>query len=68
LPELFTEHVSGWSPNMVITSLDEPTEAVADREDALSDVNVQVDALDVFGNEAFVEHWGVLRAAGDVGR
>lgn len=68
MPELFTEHVSGWSPNMLITSLDELTGAVADREDALSDVNLQVDALDVFGSKAFVEYWGVLRAAGDVGR
>ena len=56
LPELFTEAVSGWSPNMLVTSLDELTEVVADREDALSDVNVQVDALDVFGNKGFVEY------------
>jgi ketosteroid isomerase-like protein len=56
LPEMFTEDVSGWSPNMLVTSLDELTEAVADREDSLSDVNVQVDALDVFGNKGFVEY------------
>jgi len=34
LPELFTEAVSGWSPNLLVTSLDELTEAIADREDA----------------------------------
>ncbi len=56
LPELFTEEVSGWSPNMLVASLADLTEVVADREDALSDVNVQVDALDVFGHKGFVEY------------
>jgi hypothetical protein len=56
LPELFTEQVSGWSPNLIVSSLDEPAEAIADREDAVPDVNLQVDALDVFGNKGFVEY------------
>ncbi|MGB0091869.1 MAG: nuclear transport factor 2 family protein [Solirubrobacteraceae bacterium] len=56
LPDLFTEEVSGWSPNMLVASRDELTETVADREDALSDLNLQVDALDVFGNKGFVEY------------
>ncbi len=56
LPELFTEGVSGWSPNMLVTSRNELTETVADREESLSDVSVQVDALDVFGNKGFVEY------------
>lgn len=29
LPELFTADVSGWSPNMLVTSLDGLTEVVA---------------------------------------
>jgi len=41
LPELFTEDVSGWSPNMLVGSRADLTEVVADREDALSDVNLQ---------------------------
>jgi SnoaL-like polyketide cyclase len=56
LPDLFTEDVSGWSPNMLVASRADLTEVVADREDALSDVNVQVDALDVFGSKGFVEY------------
>lgn len=56
LPELFTEQVSGWSPNLMVGSLEELAEAIADREDAVSDVNLQVDALDVFGNKGFVEY------------
>ena len=56
LPELFTGDVSGWSPNMLVTSLDELTEAVAYRAGSLSDVTIQVNALDVFGNKGFVEY------------
>jgi ketosteroid isomerase-like protein len=56
LPEMFTSDVSGWSPNMLVSSLDELTEVVADREDALSNVSIQVDSLDVFGNKGFMEY------------
>jgi hypothetical protein len=33
LPELFTTDVSGWSPNLLVGSLDELTEVIGDRED-----------------------------------
>ena len=56
LPELFTEDVSGWSPNLLVSSLAELSEAVADREDSLSDVALQVDALDITGNKGFMEY------------
>jgi ketosteroid isomerase-like protein len=56
LPELFAQDVSGWSPNMLVTSLDELTETVADREDALTDVDLEVGSLDVYGNKGFVEY------------
>jgi hypothetical protein len=56
LPELFTRDVTGWSPNMMIGSLDELTETVADREDALSDVSLEINSLDIFGNKGFVEY------------
>ena len=56
LPELFTADVSGWSPNMLVTSLDELTEVVASRETSLSDVTVHVDALDVVGNKGYIEY------------
>jgi ketosteroid isomerase-like protein len=56
LPELFTADVSGWSPNMLVTSLDELTEVVASREAALSEVTVNIDALDVVGNKGYMEY------------
>jgi SnoaL-like domain len=56
LPEFFTADVSGWGPNMLVRSLDELTETVASREDALSDVGIEIDSLDVFGNKGFVEY------------
>ena len=56
LPELFTDDVSGWSPNMLVDSLDELIETVADREDALTDVDVEINSLDVFGNKGYVEY------------
>jgi hypothetical protein len=56
LPDLFTEDVSGWSPNMLVSSLAELTDFVGYREGALSDVAVQVDSLDVLANKGFVEY------------
>ena len=56
LPDAFTADVSGWSPNMHVSSLDELTEIVAYRENALSDLAIQVDGLDVVGNKGFMEY------------
>ena len=56
LPELFTADVSGWSPNMLVSSLDELKETVASREEALSDVAIEINSLDVLGNKGFVEY------------
>lgn len=56
LPEVFTADVSGWSPNMLVASLRELSEVVGEREEALSDVSVQVDGLDVTGDKGFVEY------------
>jgi ketosteroid isomerase-like protein len=56
LPKLFTDDVSGWGPHMLVSSLDELKETVASREDALSDVGIQIDSLDVVGNKGFVEY------------
>ena len=39
LPELFTDDVSGWSPNMLVTSRDELAEVVAERDESLSNVS-----------------------------
>lgn len=56
LPEVFTEDVSGWSPNMLVTSLDELSTVVADRDESLSDVSVRIDGLDVAGDKGFAEY------------
>jgi hypothetical protein len=55
LPELFTDDVSGWSPNMLVTSRDELAEVVAEREASLSNVSVNIDALDSVGNKGYAE-------------
>jgi hypothetical protein len=56
LPELFAEDVSGWSPNMLVRSLDELSEVVAERDGSISDLSIQVDALDIAGNKGLVEY------------
>ena len=56
LPELFTKDVSGWSPNMLVSSLGELTEAVGARDESLSDVSILVHGVDVVGNRAYAEY------------
>jgi ketosteroid isomerase-like protein len=56
LSEFFADDVSGWSPNMLVSSLNELTEVVASRDDSLSDVSVAVQAVDAAGNKAFAEY------------
>ena len=52
---LFTDDVSGWSPNMSVNSLAELSEVVQSRDDSLSDVSVAVQGVDAGGNKAFAE-------------
>ncbi len=56
LPEFFTEDVSAWSPNMLVSSIDELAEVVKERDASLSDVSLQIDALDVVGNKGYAEY------------
>src|SRR5215510_500239 len=56
LPDLFTEDVSGWSPNMLVASRAELAEVVAERDASLSDVSLTVDILDVIGNKGYAEY------------
>jgi hypothetical protein len=55
LAELFTDDVSGWSPNMLVNSLEELSEVVQSRDDSLSNVSVAVQGVDAAGNKAFAE-------------
>ena len=41
LPELFADDVSGWSPNMLVTSRGELAEVVAERDASLSNVSLE---------------------------
>ena len=55
LGEIFTNDVTVWTPNMFAESLDELAENLSFREQAFSDVDIQIDALDVFANKGFAE-------------
>ena len=56
LPELFSDDVSGWSPNMLVASRGELAEVVAEREASFSNMSVKIDALDVVGNKGYAEY------------
>jgi hypothetical protein len=56
LPELFTDDVSGWSPNLLVSSLAELTDAVGARDESLSDVSILIHGVDVVGNRAYAEY------------
>ena len=56
LRELFTDDVSGWSPILLVSSLDELAERIADREEALSDVAVEIDAPRCLREQGFAEY------------
>jgi ketosteroid isomerase-like protein len=56
LPQLFTDDVSGWSPNMHVTSRGELAEVVAERDESLSNVSVKIDTVDVVGNKGYAEY------------
>jgi hypothetical protein len=55
LGELFDDDVTVWSPNLFAVGLTDLAENLAFRENAFSDVDIQVDALDVFANKGFAE-------------
>jgi predicted ester cyclase len=55
LGDLFTEDVVGWSPIMSVSSREELSKAFGEREDALSDIVLDIDAIDVIGEKAIAE-------------
>ena len=56
LAELFTEDVSGWSPNMLVASRDELAEVVAERETSISNMSLEIDVVDIVGNKGYAEY------------
>ena len=55
LGELFDDDVTVWSPNLFVVGLADLAENLTVRENAFSDVDIQIDALDVFANKGFAE-------------
>ena len=55
LSELFHDDVTVWSPNLLAVGLADLAENLAFREKAFSDVDIQIDALDIFANKGFAE-------------
>jgi ketosteroid isomerase-like protein len=55
LDELFSDDVTVWSPNLFVVGLADLAENLAFRENAFSDVDIQINALDVFANKGFAE-------------
>ncbi len=55
LSELFADNVTVWSPNMLAIGLKDLAENLDAREDAFSNVAIQFDSLDIFGNRGLVE-------------
>ena len=55
LGELFAGDVTVWSPNLLAVGLADLAENLAFREAAFSDVAVQFDSLDIFGNRGLAE-------------
>jgi ketosteroid isomerase-like protein len=58
LAEIFTEDVTGWSPNMLVVSRDELAAELAERDDALTNVSIEIDTMDAHDGRAAAE-WRV---------
>ena len=52
---LFTDAVVGWSPALNVSSLDELTKTLAERDDALSNVTIDIRTLHSGGNRLVAE-------------
>jgi ketosteroid isomerase-like protein len=53
--ELYADDVQGWSPTMTVTSAAELAVELEDRQDAFSDIDLDVTPLDVGDDQACVE-------------
>ena len=55
LDQLLTDDATVWTPNMLAVGLSDLQANLAFRESAFSDVDIQFDTLDVFGNRGLAE-------------
>ena len=58
IADLVTADVTGWSPNLFVTSRDDLLAALEERDESFSGIEVEVRALDHVGDKAFAE-WHV---------
>jgi ketosteroid isomerase-like protein len=58
MADLVTSDVTGWSPNLFVTSRDDLLAALGNREDAFTGIDVRIRALDQVGDKAIAE-WHV---------
>lgn len=55
LGSLFTDDVTVWSPNLLAVGLEDLAANLAYREASFSDVDIQFDTVDAFGNKGLAE-------------
>ena len=55
LAELFTDKATVWSPNILAEGLEDRATVLGYREGAFSDVGIEFNTLDVFGNKGLAE-------------
>ena len=72
MADLVTVDVTGWSPNLFVTSRDELLAELERREDTFSGIEISVQALDQIGDKAIAEwhmaadHTGALAVDDDL--
>ncbi len=64
LGELFADNATVWSPNMLAVGLADLADNLDAREDAFSDVAIEFDSLDVYGNRGLAEFRVVAKFTG----
>jgi hypothetical protein len=55
LGELFTDDATVWSPNMLTVGLADLAENLSVRESAFTNVDIQIDSVDIFGTRGLAE-------------
>lgn len=64
MADLVTADVTGWSPNVFVTSRDELLAALQRSDDAFSEIEIRVQALDQVGDKAIAEWHAALDHTG----
>jgi predicted ester cyclase len=71
IPEVFTDDVSGWSPNFAVDSQKALVDVLLDRQDALTNMMWEIDSFDIIGEKVIAEwrleadHSGLFQVGDD---